>query len=155
MTLVQIATPSDRVEMISFLHVMHAENGVVPLDEGKMVQNLDRGLARQHALIGVIKCEGKIAASVGLFLAQFWYSTVYHAEDFWNFVLEDYRKTAYAKELLTFAKYAADALEMNLLMGVLSTKRTEAKIRLYEKQLPFAGAAFWYKGEIKPAEVGG
>jgi GNAT superfamily N-acetyltransferase len=142
---VRIATPADRDGMVKLLHLMYAENGVATLSEPRMLAVLDRGLARDRSIIGVIEENGVIKASIGLLMAQWWYSEDWHAEDVWNFVHPDYRKSTYAKDLLRFAKKASDSLGVQLLIGILSSDRTATKVRLYEKMFgPSMGAGFVY-----------
>jgi ABC-type transport system substrate-binding protein len=129
---VRLATPAD-AEL----------NGLAPIDEPMVRAALDRGISRDRAVIGVIRGAGVIEASVGLYIGNWWYSQNQHCEDLWNFVSEPYRKSEHAKALLQWAKHAASFLEKPLLMGVLSNERTQAKIRLYERQLgPQIGALF-------------
>ena len=131
--------------MIDLLYMMHHENGVAPLSASKMLDALDRGLARDKSIIGVIENDGIIKASIGLFAHSWWYSDEYHLEDFWNFVHPEYRKSTHAKNLLKFARKAADDLGVQLLIGILSSERTAAKVHLYEKIFgPSVGAGFVY-----------
>jgi hypothetical protein len=46
----------------------------------------------------------------------------------------DARRSTYAKQLMTFAKKAAEGLSLDLTIGVFHNQRTEAKIRLYRRQ---------------------
>jgi hypothetical protein len=65
------------------------------------------------------------------------------------FIPPEYRgvKGGRARRLCEFAKQAAKAMEMPLLIGVLSNHRTEAKVRLYERQFGKpTGAFFLYNG---------
>jgi GNAT superfamily N-acetyltransferase len=149
---VRIASMDDRDGMLALLDLMHAENGVASLCRPKMESALDRGLRRDRALIGVVGEPNDIRASIGLFLHQWWYSNDWHAEDCWNFVHPQHRKSTHAKELLTFAKKAADDLGIQLLIGVLSTERTQAKVKLYERFFgPSAGAGFVYPRPVRVA----
>ena len=150
MSEVRIATPADRDGMIDLLHMMYAENGVASLSVAKMLDFLDRGLSRDKAIIGVVEDDGVIKASIGLFAHSWWYSEDYHIEDCWNFVHPDHRKSTHAKDLLSFAKKAADDLGVQLLIGILSSERTAAKVRLYEKFFgPSLGAGFVYPSPKK------
>jgi GNAT superfamily N-acetyltransferase len=150
MSEVRIATPADREGMVELLHLMHEENGVASLSVPKMLLALDRGLVRDKAIIGVIEEDGVIKASIGLFIWSWWYSDDMHLEDCWNFVHPEYRKSTHAKSLLTFARKASDDLGIQLLIGILSSDRTAAKIRLYEKIFgPSMGAGFCYPSPRK------
>ncbi len=148
---VKMATPEDTEPMMVLLREMHAENGIAPLDEEKVRQVLIRGLMGHRAIIGVIRGKSGIEASVGLYIGNWWYSGDEHVEDLWSFVSEPYRRSEHAKALLQWAKHASTFLERPLLMGVLSSERTAAKIKLYERQLgPAIGALFVVRAE-KPA----
>lgn len=154
MTEVRIATAADRDGMIALLHMMYEENGVAELSVSKMLMVLDKGLSREKAIIGVIEDEGIIKASIGLYCHSWWYSESFHLEDTWAFVHPKYRKSTYAKELLKFAKKAADDLNIQLLIGILSNDRTAAKIRLYEKMFgPSMGSGFVYPHPIQEKMV--
>jgi len=145
MTEVRIATPADRDGMISLLHLMYEENGVAELSVPKMLVALDRGLARDKAIIGVVGEPNNIKAAIGLYASAWWYSDEIHLEDYFNFVRKDCRKSTYGKDLLSFAKKASDDLKIQLLIGILSNERTQAKVKLYERFFgPSAGAGFCY-----------
>jgi len=110
-----------------------------------MIAALDRGLARDKSIIGIVEEDGIIKASIGLFIWSWWYSDSVHLEDFWNFVHPEYRKSTHAKTLLSFARKASDDLSIQLLIGILSSERTAAKVRLYENEFgPSMGAGFVY-----------
>jgi hypothetical protein len=134
-TMVRRGVPADAEPMMILLREMHAENGLAPLDEQKVRNTLMRGLTGDGAIVGIIRSDGIIAASVGLFISRWWYSEASHVEDLWSFVSENYRKSEYAKNLLVWSKHAAKVLGQPLLMGVLSSERTQAKIKLYQRQL--------------------
>lgn len=147
---VEIASPDDFEAMMIFLREMHQENGVASMADDKVSQALMRGLHQDRALVGVIRSEGAIAASVGLFVGQWWYSYENHLEDLWLFVGASYRRRPMARPLIEFAKTAAVQLQMPLLMGVLSNERTLPKLKLYERQLPHAGGLFLFNSGVTP-----
>jgi len=45
---------------------------------------------------------------------------------------------------MAFAKHVSESLNLDLTIGVLSNARTEAKVRLYQRQFPQKGAFFVY-----------
>lgn len=153
MSKIEIATTADFEPMMAFLRAMHAENGVAPMSDELVAQALNRGLQQDRALVGVVRDGAKIAASVGLFIGRWWYSEEHHLEDFWLYVGEDYRRQPLAKPLINFAKDTSSYLGLPLLMGVLSSERTEGKVRLYQRQLPFAGAIFLWAPQASGAEA--
>ena len=134
-SIIRRGVPADAEAMMTLLREMHQENGLAPLDEAKVRSTLMRGLTGDGAIVGIIRSDGIIAASVGLFISRWWYSETSHVEDLWSFVSEGHRKSEYAKNLLVWSKHAAESLGQPLLMGVLSSERTQAKIKLYQRQL--------------------
>lgn len=155
---VRIGVPADEEPMMVLLRQMHAENGMSPWDEAKVLDILRRGLWRNYALIGVIHGPKEIEASIGIFSGTMWYSSEQHLEDLWSFVHPDHRRTAtgkdsHAKKLLDFAKVASNELNRPLLMGIINTEQTAAKIRLYRRCFgdPF-GAMFMINANL-PAPI--
>ncbi|HQT62612.1 GNAT family N-acetyltransferase, partial [Acidiphilium sp.] len=143
---VRVGQPSDLPAMMAFLRDAHAENGMAPIAEDRVEPVLQCALAQWRGIVGIVDApDGKIAGAVGLLVGKWWYSHEEHLEDIFTFVREDYRHMKMARPLLDFAKRAARELEMPLLMGVLSTDRTQAKVRLFERKLPMAGALFLYR----------
>jgi GNAT superfamily N-acetyltransferase len=135
--------------MLEFCIEMHRENGVASLDMQKMIGAVQCSLAKYRGIVGIIDGDrGEVAASVCLVVAQWWYSADMHLEDRWTFVSEPYRRRPYARHLLDFAKQVAADMHLPLMMGVLSSNRTQAKVRLFERQLPLAGAVFMYNSPL-------
>lgn len=145
---VRVGRPDDFDAMMVLLREMHADNGMAQLAEDKVVPLLQCALAQHRAVVGVIDGPDGIAASVGLIIGQWWYSHDAHLEDCWNFVREPYRHMRFAQPLIEFSKKAANGMGLPLLMGIMTEKRVEAKVRLYERKLPLAGALFLYRPEI-------
>lgn len=150
---VTIALPSDFTNLMAFLRLMHKENAIAPIVEKRVENILSRGLARDNAVIGVIRGPSGIEASTGLYLGNFWYSDSIHIEDLWCFVHPDHRRTSHAKDLLNFARWASTELGKPLLMGVLSTERTSAKVRLYNRALGAPAGALFVVNAILPDAV--
>ena len=142
---VRIATRADANEIIQLLHVMHVENGMMPLGEECSMEFFERSFSRKGGIIGVIGDPGDIKAMICLLLTRFWYTKVSHLEETFNFVRPDMRKTDYAKLLIKFAQKCSDEIKVPLLIGVLAHSRMEGKVRLYRRILgPPAGAFFVY-----------
>lgn len=153
---VRCARQTDEEPLFAFLQIMHAENGMAPIDEREVRLILRKGIARDHGIIGVIRGEGGIEASCGLYVGKWWYTSLQHKhlEDFWCFVHPDHRRTSHAKDLLAFTKWAAQECGYPLLMGVLSTARTAPKVRLYQRQLGEPAGALFVLGTKVPADDG-
>jgi len=125
-------------------HLLHAENGVHSWDNAK-ARNIARSLLNcDGGYIGVIGEPGNLKGMIGLLLDQPWYSRDFQLVEIFNFVHPDHRRSTYAKQMIEHAKSYADKLDLPLLIGVISNHRTEAKVRLYRRQLPKAGEFFLY-----------
>jgi hypothetical protein len=154
-SVVRPARPEDKSEVWRLFRMCHAENGMVPYSEKKTDYYIDRLLDPKsivandtgpRGLIGVIgqeHLEGAIMLSFG----SPWYSDEINVDEYLNFVDPAHRNSEHAKTLIAYAKHMVDLLRekhptIKLMIGVLSTKRAAAKVRLYERQLTPAGAFF-------------
>jgi len=74
-----------------------------------------------------------------------WYSDAQVLEERAIFIHPDYRsaKGGRARRWCEFSKRTADGLGIPLIIGVLSNHRTEAKVRLYERQFGKPSGAFF------------
>lgn len=116
----------------------------MPLDEGCARQMFDLAFDAKGGILGVIGAEGgRLEGGIGLLLTRWWYTKVTHIEEYFNFVDPDFRRTDHAVTLIAFAKRCADEIRIPLAIGVLSMKRTSAKVRLYRKSLGYPKGAFF------------
>lgn len=145
---IRLAHEEDEESLMVLLHEMHAENGMATLDEEKVRDVLHRMITRQGGVVLVIHGPDEIEAALGLAIGSWWYSQAHHLEDLFCFVRVGYRRSTHAKSLLEAAKHYALGLGLPLLMGVLSAEHTAAKVRLYRRQLPEAGALFVFNGVL-------
>lgn len=112
------------------------ENAFVPPDVNRMAQVIYGALMRKTGIVGVIgPVGGKLEGAVLLSMGELWYSDEMILEEKAIFVDPKYRsaKGGRARKLAEFAKSASNELKVPLAIGVLSSSRTEAKIRLYER----------------------
>lgn len=154
---VRAALPVDKPEIWRLFRMCHSENGMLPMSERKIDYHIDRLLDPSNiaaddygprGMIGVIggqKLEGAIMLGFG----SPWYSDEINMDEYLNFVDPDHRASNHAKTLIAYAKHMVDLIRLKhenfkLMIGVLSTKRTAAKVRFYERQLTAAGAFFVY-----------
>jgi hypothetical protein len=74
-----------------------------------------------------------------------WYSDADVLEEKAIFVDPEYRsaKGGRARRLCEFSKQVSDKLGIPLIIGVLSNHRTEAKVKLYERQFGKPSGAFF------------
>lgn len=122
--------------------LLYSENAIFEIDDDKVRDFLRRGITNNGALIGVIGEPGHIEGAIYLFIGEFWYSHEKHLEEFFNYVRPEHRRSKHAQKLIEFAKNLSDAT-LPLVIGVLSNERTEAKVRLYERQLGKSCGAFF------------
>lgn len=145
---VRMARPGDEKKIFDLLLLLHDENAIFPRDDNEVMETIVRGTRNENGMIGVIESKGEIVGAVGLFIEKYWYTKVWHLSEYWNFVHPDYRcreKTgnhAYAHDLIDFSKWANENMGLILSMGIISTHRTEAKVRLYGRKLIPVGAFF-------------
>lgn len=148
---------------------MHSEAGIYPLSEPKVQDYLRRVLypetippddAGPRGIIGVIGAPNRLEAAIMLVLGSVWYSSVLTLMDALNFVHPDYRQSNHAKALISYSKRMTDEVrkidpDFQMVIGIVSTKRTAAKIRLFRRQMVEAGAVFVYPSPTgyEPAEV--
>lgn len=143
-TEVRMAVPDDRRPLWELMTMLHGENGLFSISPGKVDQMLDRFYNRERALIGVIGDVGAPVGTIYLEITQPIYSDDWMLCEQFNFVHPEHRRTTFARQLIAYAKRAADELHLPLMVGILSNKRTEAKMRLYDQVLQRAGGYYIY-----------
>ena len=143
-TIVRIATPADEEEIMRLMLAAFAEQPTFELNEDKIRTKIRQATQREGGVIGVIDGPKGLEGYLFAQLAQYWYTDEWHLEELSNFVHPDHRHPGHAKALIEFAKWFAEQMSVPLLMGILSTKRLEAKIRLYTRQVRQVGAVFIY-----------
>ena len=141
---VRLAIPKDEEKILDLLMLMHEENGLFEMDNDSVREMVRKVLNRENGIIGVIDAEEEIEAAVCLVIDKLWYAKTWCLNDVFNFVAPKYRRSTRAKSLISFAKSYSDQVGIPLLMGIVSNVRTEAKIKLLERQLQKAGAFFIY-----------
>lgn len=95
-----------------------------------------------RGFIGVIGPVGALEGCIMLTVGSVWYSEEFSLDEHFNFVDPVHRQSDHAKALISFAKHCSDKVGIKLVIGILSTKRTAAKVRLYERQLTPCGSFF-------------
>lgn len=141
----RLAEPDELNDVMAMCKALHRENGQFPLNEEKLRERMEAAVNRKWGMVGVIGHHHKIEALIFMTIAQFWYTDENHLEELFSYVSPQHRKTTHAKRLVEWAKETADTLGMKLLIGIISTIKTEAKVRLYRRQLGAPiGAYFLY-----------
>jgi GNAT superfamily N-acetyltransferase len=150
-SIVRPAIPDDKAELWRMFKLLLVENALFSISTRKVDYYLDRLLNPQDILpedtgprgfIGVIGPVGALEACIMLTLGASWYSEDITLDEHLNFVDPAHRQSNHAKALISYAKNASSQIGIQLIIGVLSTHRTAAKVRLYERQLTKAGNFF-------------
>jgi len=166
---VRAARPEDETELWKLFRLMSEETAIFPLDEGKVQDYMRRVLYPEtiapndtgaRGIIGVIGSPARLEAAIMLVLGSVWYSSAITLMDALNFVHPDFRSSDHAKTLIAYGKNMVDVIredhpDFRMMIGIVSTKRTQAKIRLFRRQMVEAGAVFVYPtpAGYEPAEV--
>lgn len=146
--LVRAAAPDDFPQLMEFCHLLYKENGAVSVHWPTVEIMMMNGVNGDGACVGVIGPVGAVEGMIYLRISTMWYSEDAILEEIFNFVPRKYRKSRNAQALIEFAKNAAKRFDVPLLIGVLSKKKTRAKVRFYSQHLGEpSGAFFWYRGE--------
>lgn len=158
-SIVRPAVPRDEAEVWRLLRLLWAENAMFSICDEKVQFYLDRLLRPEsikpddvgpRGFIGVVGPVGALEACIMLTVGSVWYSEDFTLDEHLNFVDPRYRQSDHAKALISYAKFCSDKIGIRLVIGVLSTKRTAAKVRLYERQLTACGSFFIHPA---PADV--
>lgn len=134
---VRVADLRDEEDLVQICSALHAEIGLFGIDFGRV-----RGTLREayvppvevrRAIIGIIGGRGEpVQGAIYLSFVQEWYSPDVYVNELFNFVYPEFRKgTNNSRDLIAWSKGVSDGFGMPLLIGVLSTDRTEAKVRHY------------------------
>lgn len=140
---VRLAMPPDSDEIIELLKIRNAEERRGTMDIDKVMDAVAAGICRRGALIGVIRGASRIVASIGLYLDREWDSAVPLVKSRWDFVHPEHRrKTTYARDLITFAKYAAGEMGCPLEMVQTENPDTVEKVKMVGRQMPLGAKIF-------------
>lgn len=144
---VRIGTPEDVHKMMDLALLACGENGFVNPNPQRLLAEIWSALNLDKGIIGIIDKENsdKLEGAVLLRIGSMWYSNDQVLEEKAIFIHPDYRsaKGGRARRLCQFSKQVADTLGIPLIIGVLSNNRTEAKVRLYERQFGKPSGAFF------------
>jgi|SRR5215831_8810719 len=151
-------TPSDEVrpatldeleDVMALCRALHQEIGIFTLDEGLVRRRMELAIRGQEGTLGVIGRYREIKAMMYLVLSQYWYTREPHVAEMFSYVMPKFRHSSNAKTLIEWAKLTADGLGMRLFIGVVSTERTQAKMRLYRRQLGEPVGGFFIYGKTR------
>lgn len=143
---VRVGTPEDVHAIMDLALSACGENGFVNPNPQKLLAEIWPALNLDRGLVGIIGEENqKPEAAVLLRIGSMWYSDADVLEEKAIFVDPEYRsaKGGRARRLCEFSKQVSDKLGIPLIIGVLSNHRTEAKVKLYERQFGKPSGAFF------------
>lgn len=146
---VRIGTPKDVDDIMNLALSACDENGFVDPNPMKLLHEIWPALHLDRGVVGIIGQEGaQVEGAILLRIGTMWYSDLEVLDEKAIFIHPEYRsaKGGRARKLCEFAKQVADSLGIPLVIGVLSNHRTEAKVRLYERQFGKSCGAFWLYG---------
>lgn len=141
---VRIAVSGDEDRLMKIFRISHEDNAIAPMSEEKVMKTIKHALNREGSFIGIIDGAKEIEGVICATLAQMWYSDAWHYDELVNFVHPDYRKSNHAKNLMDFAKWMTEQTNVPLHIGILTAKRLDAKVRLYQRQFKMGGAVFYH-----------
>lgn len=144
----RLAGPADAEDLFQMCRNLWEENGIFPMSKPKVRRIIEIAVnpasRKETEPVTIITAIGKpIEASLALCITQNWYTDAWHIEELWNFVRPDKRKSAYAKALLEYAKTIQAKMDLPLLIGILSSDRTHAKVRLYSRRYGAPSGAYF------------
>jgi len=143
---VRLGTPGDVHFMMDLAMQACDENGFVDPNPQKLLTEIWPALNLDNGLVGIIQDDGGVLeGAILLRIGNMWYSDEKVLEEKAIFIHPDYRnaKGGRARRLCEFSKQVATTLELPLIIVVLSNHRTEAKVRLYERQFGKPTGAFF------------
>jgi GNAT superfamily N-acetyltransferase len=151
---VRLATKRDESEIFALLCLLHAENAPFSIPRDKVMDGIRYATERKGGIIFVIDDGPRVVATMGMCVAQDWYTDDEYLLERWNFVHPDYRRSDYARKLLEQGKWAHEWFKskgklMPFFCGINSLLRTEAKIRMYARHMPCIGAYFMYGAPVR------
>jgi hypothetical protein len=147
---VRLATSEDIPEIIRLFKEYLHENNQNKFNEAKLISIISLHYNKNGGIISVVGKEGeKLRGMIILAVQQNWYSDDYQLQEMILYIDQDNRKSTYAKQLMIFSKKAAEVLDLELRIGVWSSERTEAKMKLYGRQFNFRGGFFSWNEKSK------
>ena len=162
---VTLASVGDAEQIFAILSNLHEENGIFRLSPEKVRGEILKAVNYDRTapmLIGLIKDEkGKIEGIAWLALVSDWYTDDFFWGERLIYVVPECRRSTHAKRLIGFAKWVSDQMceelgkfddlkqpKVPLIIGIMTQKNLESKMRLYQRQIPQMGATFIYNWEL-------
>ena len=144
---VRLAAQEDLPELLELMRIACKEDAQHEMDDEKVLNMVMRHYRKQGAMVAVIGEIGKPVAYLLCVLDEIWYAKpgTMQLLELSLFVHPEHRRSTFAKQLMQFSKQASKGLGLDLTIGVFSHEKTQAKIRLYQRQFPQVGAYFCFR----------
>lgn len=146
---VRIGTPDDIHGLMDLAIAATDENGLTNINPQKVLGEIWSSLNLHHGIIGVIgKVGEKPEAAILVRIEAMWYSDDLSVIERAIFVAPEFRaaKGGRATLLIKFAQSLRERLDLPLVIGILSSQRSEAKVRAYRRLLGEPSGAYWIVG---------
>ena len=152
-SIVRIATMEDYPEITRLFLQYHNESAHFSLDYKKIDWIVARLLnpeiiARDdigtRGVMGVIGPVGALEGVVAVIISTPWYSSQRVLNDLALYVDPHYRASSHAKAMIEWMKEQSRVTNIPLISGVVATERTEAKVRLFRRQMPVKMGEYFY-----------
>jgi len=153
---VRLADREEEEELMIMCREIHAENGLVSMDEDRVRAMLHRAFDKQGGIIGVIGEPGSLEAIIMIVMTNFWSSNDTHLEELFSYVRRPFRTRRlnkanefkvihkpHAEALIHFAKDCSDRIGVPLVIGIITNKRMAGKVRLYRSVLGYPAGAYF------------
>jgi hypothetical protein len=152
---VRVGVPEDVHAVMAVALRVCEENGYVQANPRKLLDHVWAALNLEHGIMGVIgPVGGPLEGVILLRIGSPWYSDVQVLEEKSLWVHPDHReaKGGRASRLAEFSRKTRESLDIPMTIGILSSERTEAKIRLYTRMFGPPAGAYWLVG-VKTGEA--
>lgn len=152
----RMANEADEARLWDVLMELERDNGMgLPRSDLKVWQAIEQCCRCQGGVAGVIEGpKGRIDATIGIVLAQVWYSDTWFPKEIWFFVRPEARQGGkLADALFAFAEdhrsYLSEQIgrPLPLFTGPTSFKRLDAKMRWWGRHAKLVGGIFML-GEV-------
>lgn len=140
---VRKALLADKDEVLDICAQDHAENGQFSYAPDKVERTVNKILADNEGVIGIIRRKADIEAIMILEIGQMWYTDDWCLKETINYVRPRYRRSTNAKDMISFGKRCALEIGLPLMVGVVSNERTAAKMELYRRELGEARGGYF------------
>lgn len=143
---VRVAEPSDRPALIEIAILIISEGALQTVSADCVADMVDRCIARDRAIAGIIEGAMGIEASIGIIVDRFDYSDEDHLDAKWLGVAPNYRTSNHGAKLLSFARWFQEGVGIPLFLELLTVRELQAKMHLYSRTLPQVGAQYSFGG---------